>query len=68
MTLTELLVAIQNASKLVVTVQEHDGSELVTFYASGYEQILASLLAREVAELTIKGNTAITVKLAGLSA
>ena len=63
MTLTELLAAIENGSKMVVTVLEADDTELVKFFAGGYEQILSSLLEREVDKLTINGNTAITVKL-----
>ena len=63
MTLTELLMTIKNDSKLVVTVLESDGTELVKFFASGYAQILSSLLEREIDELIITNNTAITVKL-----
>lgn len=64
MTLTELLESLENASKIVVTVNDSDDTELVTFFAGGYEQILGSLLEREIDKLSIKSNTAIVVKLA----
>ena len=64
MTLLELLGSLENASKIVVTVNDADGVELVTFFAGGYEQILSTLLEREIDSLTIKSNTALVVKLA----
>ena len=64
MTLLELLGSLDNASKIVVTVNDADGVELVTFFAGGYEQILSTLLEREIDSLSIKSNTAIVVKLA----
>ena len=64
MTLTELLESLDNASKIVVTVNDSDDTELVTFFAGGYTQILGSLLEREIDKLSIKSNTAIVVKLA----
>lgn len=64
MTLAELLVTLQNASKIMVFVKEADNSDLITFYASGYEQVLASVLARDVDKLTV-GSNQITVVLKG---
>lgn len=64
MTLLELLGSLDNASKIVVTVNDADGVELVTFFAGGYEQILSTLLEREIDSLSIKSNTALVVKLA----
>jgi hypothetical protein len=64
MTLVELLGSLENASKIVITVNDADGVELVTFFAGGYEQILGSLLEREIDTVSIKSNTALVVKLA----
>lgn len=64
MTLLELLGSLDNASKIIVTVNDADGVELVTFFAGGYEQILSSLLEREIYSLSIKSNTQLVVKLA----
>ena len=63
MTLSEFLAALTNA-QAVVTVQDNDGTELVKLFAAGYAQLLAELLAREVAQVTVVNQTAITVKLA----
>ena len=69
MTLEQLLASLQNAEKIVVTViNGSDNKELVKFYASGYEQILASILAQDVAKLTVVGATAITVVVGEISA
>ena len=63
MTLTQFLAALTNTTA-VVTVNDNDGSELVKLYASGYQQLLATLLAREVEEVTVVNNQAVTIKLA----
>lgn len=61
MTLSEFLVALTNADALVTVI---DGDkELVKLYAPGYNQLLAVLLAREVAQVTVVNPKAITVKL-----
>lgn len=64
MTLQEFFAALTN-SNAVVTVQSSDNTELVKVFASGYEQLLASLLAETVDKITISGNAAITIVLAG---
>ena len=69
MTLAELLASLQNAEKIVVTVVNgSDNKELVKFYASGYEQILSSILSQDVAKLTVVGAAAITVVVGTVSA
>lgn len=64
MTLSELLATLQNTAAMVVTVKDTDNSDLVKFYANGYEQIVESVLSREVDKLTV-ANNAITVVLKG---
>ena len=44
MTLAQLLAALQNAEKILVTVLDGANVELVKFYAGGYENILATIL------------------------
>ena len=68
MTLAELLVTLQNAAKIVVFVKNADGSDLITFYANGYEQVLASVLARDVDKLTVGSNQITVVLKGGVSA
>lgn len=68
MTLAELLVTLQNADKIVVNVKESDGSNLITFYANGYAQVLGSVLAREVDKLTVNNGKIDVVLKGGLSA
>ena len=57
MTLQEFFAALQNAS-MIVSVQEQGSgdttTELTKIFALGYEQLLASLLARTVDKITIK--------------
>lgn len=66
MTLQEFFAALQNPN-MVVTIQEPDSGEAVVeltkIYASGYEQLLASLLARTVDKLTITNNGNATILL-----
>lgn len=64
MTLAEFLVTLVDGA-IVITVQESDGTELVKVNAGGYEQLLATLLGREVEKITIQNPKAITVKLVG---
>ena len=64
MTLSELLGTLQNTATMIVTVKDADNSDLVKFYANGYEQIVESVLSREVDKLTV-ANNAITVVLKG---
>lgn len=62
MTLTQFLAALTNTG-MVVTVLDNDGTELVKLYSAGYQQLLATLLARVVSEITFVNNQAVTVKL-----
>jgi len=68
MTLLELLTALQNASKMLVTVLDGSGKELIKFYAEGYDQVVDEILVENVAKLTINGNNAITVVIGEVSA
>lgn len=68
MTLTQLLASLQNAEKILVTVLDGSGTELVKFYAGGYENILDSILSQDVAKLTVTNATAITVVIGEVSA
>ena len=63
MTLNEFFAALQNPN-MVVTVTQGN-SELTKIYASGYEQLLASLLAKEVSKITVMNQNAATVELVG---
>lgn len=65
MTLSEFLASLQNAGQIQVTVLESDNTELVKLYAAGYEQLLASLLARTVEKVTILNQAAVSVVLQG---
>lgn len=62
MTLSEFLAALNNP-QAVVTIVDSDNTELIKFYAAGYAQLLAALLAREVDKVTIQSPQAITVLL-----
>ena len=66
MTLSEFFAALQNPN-MVVTIKEGN-SELTKIYASGYEQLLATLLAKEVDKITIVNQNAATVELVYVSA
>ena len=63
MTLNEFFAALQNPN-MVVTVTQNN-AELTRIYASGYEQLLASLLAKEVSKITVMNQNAATVELVG---
>lgn len=66
MTLAQFFAALQNPN-MVVTINEPGTGESVTeltkIYASGYEQLLAALLAREVDKIEVKSNSAATILL-----
>lgn len=68
MTLTQLLAALQNAEKILVTVLDGSNAELVKFYAGGYQNILDSILSQNVAKLTVVNANAITVVIGEISA
>ena len=68
MTLTQLLSALQNAEKILVTVLDGSNKELVKFYAGGYQNILDSILSQNVAKLTVANANAITVVIGEISA
>lgn len=61
MTLQEFFAALQNPN-MVITVIE-DSTELTKIFASGYEQLQSSLLAKEVSTITVINNTQATVVL-----
>lgn len=66
MTLEEFFAALQNPN-MVITVKK-GGTELTKIYASGYEQLLTSLLAEEVSTISILNNNAATIELVSVSA
>lgn len=66
MTLSEFFAALQNPN-MVVTITEGN-TELTKIYASGYEQLLATLLAKEVDKITIVNQNAATIDLVYVSA
>ena len=63
MSLSEFFTALDN-DNAVVTIIDDDNKELVKVYASGSDQLLATLLARNVAKFKVNSPTAITVELA----
>lgn len=62
MTVQQFLAALTN-DKMLVTIVDSDDTELVKLYAQGYEQLLSTLLAREIATCTIVNPTSATLKL-----
>ena len=62
MLLSEFFAALTNAAA-VVTVQDGAKHELVKVNVAGYEQLLASLLAETVKEITVQNANAVTVVL-----
>ena len=64
MTLEEFLATVVDGA-MTVTVLESDGKELIKLNAGGYQQLLVSLLGREVAETSVTNPKNITVKLVG---
>lgn len=63
MSLSDFFGALDNANA-VITIIDDDGDELVKVYASGSDQLLATLLARNVAKFKVTNPTSITVELA----
>lgn len=63
MTLTQFLAALTNTN-MVVTVLDSNDTELVKMYAAGYQQLLETLLAKTVSQITFVSAQAVTVKLA----
>ena len=63
MSLSDFFTALDN-DNAVVTIIDDDNTELVKVYASGSDQLLATLLARNVAKFKVNSPTAITVELA----
>lgn len=64
MTLLEFFTALDNANAVITILDsDTDHSELVKVFASGSDQLLASLLAREVDKIKVTSPTAITVQL-----
>lgn len=62
MSLLDFFGALDNENSVVTII---DGTtELVKVYASGSDQLLATLLARNVAKFKVSSPTAITVELA----
>ena len=68
MTLLQLLSALQNANKMLVTVLDGTNAELIKFYAEGYDQVVDEILAETVAKLTVTNANAITVVIGEVSA
>jgi len=67
MLLQDFFEALTNQAA-VVTVKDASGNELVKVNAAGYAQLLASLLAETVAQITVVNTNAVTVVLDGVSA
>lgn len=63
MSLSDFFQALDN-DNAVITIIDDDNTELVKVYASGSSQLLATLLARNVATFKVNSPTAITVSLA----
>ena len=64
MTLSEFLAALNNPQAVVTVLDSETGNpELIKLYASGYEQLLAALLAIEVDKVSIVNAAAVTVLL-----
>ena len=64
MTVTQFLSSLQNAGQIQVVIQNENNETLVKLFADGYEQLLATLLARTIEKVTITSTTSITVVLA----
>lgn len=63
MSLSDFFQALDN-NNAVITINDDTGNELVKVYASGSDQLLASLLSRNVAKFKVTSPNAITVDLA----
>lgn len=64
MTLLETLTALSGNEKLFVTIKDGEGTELVTFNASGYPSIESDLEASVVDTIEIISQQKVTVNLA----
>ena len=63
MTLLETLTALSGNEKLFVTIKDSEGTELVTFNASGYPSIESDLEAKVVDSIEIISQQKVTVNL-----
>lgn len=67
MTLSQFFAALQNGNKVLVTIKENGAentvTELTKVYASGYAQLLTTLLAREISTVTINNQNDVVVVL-----
>jgi hypothetical protein len=63
MTLLETLTALSGNEKLFVTIKDSEGTELVTFNASGYPSIENDLEAKVVDSIEIISQQKVTVNL-----
>jgi len=61
MTLQEFFAALLNTNMIVTVVE--DSTELTKIYASGYEQLQSSLLAKTVSTINVVNNNNITIVL-----
>lgn len=63
MTLLETLTALSGNEKLFVTIKDSEGTELVTFNASGYPSIESDLEAKVVDSIEIISQQKVTINL-----
>lgn len=63
MTLLETLTALSGNEKLFVTIKDSEGTELVTFNASGYPSIESDLESKVVDSIEIISQQKVTVNL-----
>lgn len=63
MTLLETLTALSGNEKLFVTIKDSEGTELVTFNASGYPSIESDLEAKVVNSIEIISQQKVTINL-----
>lgn len=63
MTLLETLTALSGNEKLFVTIKDSEGTELVTFNASGYPSIESDIEAKVVDSIEIISQQKVTVNL-----
>ncbi len=63
MSLSDFFQALANDNAVITIIDDND-AELVKVVASGYSQLLATLLSRNVATFKVVSNNAITVNLA----
>lgn len=64
MTLSDFFDALDNPSAVITILDsDTDHTELVKIFASGSDQLLATLLARDVDTIKVASPTAITIQL-----